>query len=157
MKQKHKVIIFTDGAAFKNPGPGGYAAILIYGSFRKEISKGFYKTTNNRMELMAVIEALRMLKQEGLEVIIYSDSKYVVDAIEKGWLFSWERKHFKKAKNPDLWRTFLKYYRKHHIQFRWVRGHAGQNENERCDRLAKQAAENPSKTDHGFRQKPSLY
>ncbi|NBC82692.1 MAG: ribonuclease HI [Bacteroidetes bacterium] len=139
-----KVIIYTDGAASGNPGPGGYGAVLMYGNHRKELSGGFRLTTNNRMELMAVIEALEAMKKDNLDIDIYTDSKYIADAVEKKWLFSWEKSNFNKKKNPDLWKRFLKLYRKHNIRFIWVKGHADNRENERCDRLAVQA----SKSDH---------
>ncbi|MEQ8583528.1 MAG: ribonuclease HI [Marinoscillum sp.] len=133
--------IFTDGAAKGNPGPGGYGAILDFRGKRKELSEGFRMTTNNRMELLAVIAALESIKKPGWEVLIISDSKYVVDAVEKGWVFGWEKKGYKGKKNPDLWQRFLKVYRQHKVKFQWVKGHAGHPENERCDELAVQAAE----------------
>ncbi len=135
------VKIFTDGAAKGNPGPGGYGVILQYGAHRKELSQGYRLTTNNRMELLAVCVALEALTRTGLDVAIYSDSKYVVDAVEKRWVFGWERTGFKKKKNPDLWMRFLQVYRKHNVRFHWVKGHAGHPENERCDELAVMAAE----------------
>ncbi len=130
------VIIYTDGGASGNPGPGGYGALLMYGEHEKEMSAGFRLTTNNRMELLAVIVALEALKRPGLDVQVYSDSKYVVDAVEKGWVMGWERKNFKDKKNPDLWKRFLKVYRKHRVAFHWVKGHAGNPNNERVDALA---------------------
>ena len=133
------VTIYTDGGASGNPGPGGYGALLLYGTHRKEMSAGFRMTTNNRMELLAVIVALEALKRPGLDVEVYSDSKYVVDAVEKGWLKGWEQKNFKDKKNPDLWRRFLVSYRKHRVRFHWVKGHAGNPNNELVDRLAVQA------------------
>lgn len=143
--------IFTDGSSRGNPGPGGYGAVLIYGKHRKELNGGYKETTNNRMELMAVIAALKALTRTGLHIDIYTDSKYVCEAVEKGWLFGWEKKNFKDKKNPDLWMQFLPLYRKHHIKFHWVKGHAGHKENERCDVLATFAADNgPWKEDTGF-------
>lgn len=136
-----EITIYTDGAAKGNPGPGGYGAILLSGKYKKEIAAGFAKTTNNRMELMAVIAALEAIKNEGANVTVYSDSKYVVDAVEKSWLFNWEKKGYKDKKNPDLWMRFLKVYRKHKVRFVWVKGHAGNPYNERCDTLAVKAAE----------------
>lgn len=136
MKQ---VEVYTDGGASGNPGPGGYGALLLYKQHRKEMSQGYRLTTNNRMELLAVITALEVLKEEGLNVTIYSDSKYVVDAVAKGWVFGWEKKGFKGKKNPDLWQRFLKVYRKHNVTFRWVKGHAGHPLNERADELAVKA------------------
>jgi len=135
------VIIYTDGAAKGNPGPGGYGVVMKYKQLRKEISAGYRMTTNNRMELLAVIVALEHLKKEGTPVTVYSDSKYVVDAVEKGWLFSWEKKAYKGKKNIDLWQRFLRIYRKHKVKFVWVKGHANIPENERCDQLAVAAAE----------------
>lgn len=132
----NQIIIYTDGAASGNPGPGGYGTVLLSGQYRKELSGGFRRTTNNRMELLAVIIGLEALKYDGEEVVVYSDSKYVVDAIEKNWLFGWEKIGFKKKKNPDLWRRFLVVYRKHRVRFIWVKGHANVPENERCDQLA---------------------
>ena len=134
------ITIYTDGAARGNPGPGGYGVVLIAGPHRKELSEGFKHTTNNRMELLAVIVALEALKNEGSNVTIYSDSKYVVDAVEKRWVFAWQKKGFKGKKNPDLWRRFLQIYPKHNIKLIWVRGHANIPENERCDTLAVEAS-----------------
>ncbi|MAY84210.1 MAG: ribonuclease HI [Flavobacteriales bacterium] len=146
-----KITIYTDGAAKGNPGNGGYGAVLLSGKHRKEISEGFRMTTNNRMELLAVIKALELVKVIPAEIEIYSDSKYVVDAVDKGWLFGWEKKGFAKKKNPDLWQRFLKIYRKHRVKFHWVKGHAGHPLNERCDELAVQAAESSDlKVDEGF-------
>jgi len=155
-----KIIIYTDGSAIGNPGPGGCAAVLLYGTKRLELSKGYRKTTNNRMELMAVIMALEALKKDNLSLIIYSDSKYVVDAVEKKWVFNWVKNGFKKKKNRDLWFMFLKLYPNNQIQFKWVEAHAGIKENERCDFLAKQAAENPLLIDEYFEEtqkKESLF
>ena len=135
------VIIYTDGAAKGNPGNGGYGTVMISGKLRKEISQGFQLTTNNRMELLAVIAGLENLKSSQETVTIYSDSKYVVDAVNKKWLFGWEKKNFNKKKNPDLWIRFLKIYRKQKVSFTWVKGHANNKENERCDVLAVQAAD----------------
>jgi len=135
-----KIIIYTDGAARGNPGPGGYGIVLKAGQHRKELSEGFRKTTNNRMELLAVIVALEALKNLNSEVEIYTDSKYVSDAVDKGWVFTWEKVQFKKKKNPDLWIRFLKIYRKHKVKFHWVKGHANIPENERCDQLAVEAS-----------------
>jgi ribonuclease HI len=137
---KPEITIYTDGAAKGNPGPGGYGAVLLSGSHRKELSCGYRKTTNNRMELLAVIVALEALKFENSEVTVFSDSKYVVDAVQKGWVFSWEKKRFKDKKNPDLWMRFLKTYRKHKIKFVWVKGHANNPLNNRCDELAVKAS-----------------
>jgi ribonuclease HI len=137
----YKIILYTDGAASGNPGPGGYGAVLIWGSQRKELSQGYRLTTNNRMELMAVIAGLEALKFDSCEVDVYTDSRYVVDAVEKQWLFSWEKVQFKKKKNPDLWIRFLRLYRKHKVKFHWVPGHSNVKENEVCDRLAVKASQ----------------
>ncbi|MDR2937589.1 MAG: ribonuclease HI [Prevotellaceae bacterium] len=148
-----KVVIYTDGAARGNPGPGGYGAVLISGEHRKELSEGFALTTNNRMELLAVIMGLEALKNDGCEVTIYSDSKYVVEAVEKRWVFSWaSTPNFKNKKNPDLWLRFLKVYRRHSVKFIWVKGHAGNPNNERCDALAVAASMQPNlPKDKGYR------
>ena len=135
-----KIIIYTDGAARGNPGPGGYGIVMKAGQHRKELSEGFRKTTNNRMELLAVIIALEALKNQNSDVEVYTDSKYVSDAVDKGWVFGWEKVQFKKKKNPDLWIRFLKIYRKHKVKFHWVKGHANIPENERCDQLAVEAS-----------------
>ena len=135
------VEIYTDGAAKGNPGNGGYGVVLLSGKHRKELSQGFKLTTNNRMELLAVIVGLESLKKDGETVIIYSDSKYVVDAVEKKWVFGWEKKNFNKKKNPDLWIRFLKIYRQHNVTFKWVKGHSNNLENDRCDLLAVEASE----------------
>ncbi|MEM6343321.1 MAG: ribonuclease HI [Bacteroidota bacterium] len=136
-----EIQIYTDGASRGNPGPGGYGAVLIYGQHRKELSQGFRKTTNNRMELLAVIVALEALKKPGMQVIVYTDSRYVEQAVSKKWVLGWERKNFKDKKNPDLWRRFLRVYRQHHVRMQWVKGHAGHPLNERCDQLATEAAD----------------
>jgi len=135
------ITIYTDGSAKGNPGNGGYGIVMMSGVYRKELSQGFKLTTNNRMELLAVIIAIESVKKEGSEITIFSDSKYVVDAVEKKWVFGWEKKNFNKKKNPDLWIRFLKIYRKQKVSFVWVKGHANNKENERCDVLAVQAAE----------------
>lgn len=128
--------IFTDGASSGNPGPGGYGVILRSGKHYKELSAGYRKTTNNRMELLAVIKGLEALKNPNQTVIIYSDSKYVIDAIEKKWVYGWLQKGFKDKKNKDLWLRYLELSKLHNIKFNWVRGHAGHPENEKCDELA---------------------
>ena len=132
----NSIHIYTDGAASGNPGPGGYGVVMLSGTRRKEISEGFKHTTNNRMELMAVIVALEHLKKEKSHVTVFSDSKYVVDAFEKKWLEGWVKKNFKNVKNVDLWLRMLKIYKKHHVKFTWVKGHASNVENNRCDELA---------------------
>jgi ribonuclease HI len=143
MAQPPSIIVYTDGAALGNPGPGGYGIVLISGKHRRELSQGYKLTTNNRMELLAVIVALETLKIPGSHVTVYTDSRYVADAVEKHWLFGWEKKRFKNVKNPDLWLRFLVSYRKHRVKFVWVRGHAGNTENEICDRLAVEASKGP--------------
>ncbi len=135
-----QVILYTDGAAKGNPGPGGYGVVLLSGAHRKELSGGFAVTTNNRMELLAVIVGLEALKKDNCSVTIYSDSKYVVDSVEKKWVFGWEKIGFKNKKNVDLWKRFLNIYPKHKIKFIWIKGHANIKENERCDQLAVEAA-----------------
>ena len=134
------IIIYTDGSSRGNPGPGGYGTVLLAKGHRKELSEGFRKTTNNRMELLAVIKGLESLKVINAEVLIYSDSKYVVDAVEKGWLWGWVKKGFKGKKNRDLWERFIPPYKRNKVTFKWVKGHAGIPENERCDELAVEAA-----------------
>jgi len=130
------IYLYTDGASSGNPGPGGYGVVLKCGSLEKEMSGGFARTTNNRMELLAVIVGLEAVKWENAVVEVFSDSSYVVKALNEGWLESWERKNWKKVKNPDLWQRFLVVYRRHRVSFHWIKGHAGHPENERCDRLA---------------------
>lgn len=133
--------IYTDGSAKGNPGPGGYGAILRYKGVEKEISQGYRLTTNNRMELLAIIVALESLKTNKFPVKIHSDSKYVIDSITKGWVFGWSKKGFKGKKNVDLWQRYLKLHPKFKLEFEWVKGHAGHPENERCDVLAVNAAD----------------
>jgi len=145
------ITIYTDGAARGNPGPGGYGVVLLSGQFRKELSDGFELTTNNRMELLAVIVGLEVLKIENSQVTIYSDSKYVVDAVEKGWIWNWIKIRFKGKKNEDLWLRFVKIHQKHQVKLVWVKGHASIPENERCDQLAVQASMQPNlKIDKGY-------
>lgn len=130
------IFLYTDGAASGNPGPGGYGVVLKCDGHMKEMSEGFCLTTNNRMELLAVIKGLEAIKWDNAEVHVYSDSSYVVKAINEGWLENWVRKGFAKVKNPDLWMRFVPLLRKHRVAFHWIKGHAGHPENERCDRLA---------------------
>jgi ribonuclease HI len=149
--EKPQITIYTDGAARGNPGPGGYGVVLISGQFRKEISEGYKHTTNNRMELLAVIVALETLKIPGSEVTVYTDSKYVADAVTLGWVFNWVKKRFKDKKNPDLWLRFLEIYKKHNVKFVWIKGHANNPLNERCDELAVAASMgNNLKEDTGY-------
>lgn len=140
------IIIYTDGSSRGNPGPGGYGIVMqeVYTTYKKEFSKGFKKTTNNRMELLAVIVALEKLKKHNQKVHIYTDSKYVSDSVEKKWVFNWESKGFKNKKNPDLWIRFLSVYKKHKVSFFWVKGHNNNPLNERCDYLAVEASKQPN-------------
>jgi len=137
---RDEIVIYTDGAARGNPGPGGLGVVMIYREHRKELAEGYRLTTNNRMELMAVIRALESLKRKDLKVKIYTDSRYVSEAVNKGWIFNWETKRFRKKKNADLWQRFLALYRLYPVTFNWVKGHATIPENERCDRLAVEAS-----------------
>lgn len=132
--------IYTDGAALGNPGPGGFGTILEFQGHVRELSKGFRLTTNNRMELLAVVEGLRAIRRGGIPITIYSDSRYVVDSVEKGWLWNWEKKYFKGKKNADLWQLYIPLHRQYKPRFIWVKGHAGHPQNERCDQLAVYAA-----------------
>jgi ribonuclease HI len=135
------ITIYTDGAAKGNPGPGGFGTVLLYNQHRKELSEGFRLTTNNRMELLAVIRGLEELKVQGIPVTIFSDSKYVVDSVEKGWIWSWQKKGFKDRKNVDLWKKYILLHMKYKPKFIWVKGHAGNSMNELCDQLAVAASE----------------
>lgn len=146
------IYLYTDGSSRGNPGPGGYGVILSCGPHYKEISAGYELTTNNRMELLAVIVGLEAIKLPKADVQVVSDSKYVVEAVEKGWLFGWEKKGFAKQKNPDLWVRFLNIYRRHNVKFNWIKGHNQHPQNERCDALAVEAALNVEKL-----QKDSWY
>lgn len=134
--ERPAIFLYTDGASSGNPGPGGYGVVLRCGNLEKEMSGGFARTTNNRMELLAVIKGLEAIKWSNARVEIYSDSSYVVKAVNEGWLENWRRKGWKKVKNPDLWQRFLGIYPLHRVNFHWLKGHAGHPENERCDRLA---------------------
>ncbi|WP_445721489.1 ribonuclease HI [Flavobacterium sp.] len=139
----HEVHIYTDGAAKGNPGPSGYGVVMemVGTPYKKEFYEGFRLSTNNRMELLAVIVGLEKLKNSKTKVLVVSDSKYVVDAVEKRWVFQWEKISFKNKKNPDLWLRFLKSYRKHQVDFKWVKGHNNHPQNERCDALAVMASQ----------------
>jgi ribonuclease HI len=153
-----QVHIYTDGACSGNPGKGGYGIVMewVGKPYQKEFSEGYKKTTNNRMELLAVIVALENLKSDKLNITVFSDSKYVVDAIEKKWVFGWEKKGFKNKKNIDLWKRFLKIYHKHNVEFKWVKGHNDHVQNERCDVLAVEASQqNNLLIDEGFENKPN--
>ena len=139
MESRQSIYLYTDGAASGNPGPGGWGVVLECGSLQKEMSGGFALTTNNRMELLAVIMGLEALKWQNARVEVFSDSSYVVKAVNEGWLAKWLLTDFKKKKNKDLWLRFNAVYTKHSVSFHWIKGHAGHPQNERCDRLAVQA------------------
>lgn len=143
MSERPVIYLYTDGAASGNPGPGGWGAVLVCGEAHKEMSGGFARTTNNRMELLAVIKGLEAIKWENAVVEVWSDSTYVVKAINEGWLEGWIAKNWKKVKNPDLWQRFVPLYRSHRVAFHWLKGHAGHPENERCDALAVAAYSQP--------------
>lgn len=152
-----KITIYTDGASRGNPGKGGFGTVLMSGGHRKELSEGFRLTTNNRMELLAVIMGLEALKKDKCEVTVYTDSKYVADAVEKKWVFGWAKKQFKGKKNPDLWIRFLAIYKKHSVRFIWIKGHAEIPENERCDTLAVEAALGGNLSiDQGYEEQQSV-
>ena len=146
-----EITIYTDGASSGNPGPGGYGTVLISGKHRLEKSAGYRLTTNNRMELMAVIVGLESLKIKKSKVVVYTDSKYVADSVEKGWVFQWESKAFKKKKNSDLWIRFLNIYRQHDVRIVWIKGHANNTENEVCDQLEVAASKGTLLDDTGYR------
>ncbi len=143
--------IYTDGSSRGNPGPGGYGVVMIHKDKRKELSQGYKLTTNNRMELLAVIKALEEVKTDKLKIIIYSDSKYVVESVEKGWIWNWEKKNFIKKQNIDLWKRFIPLYKKYNIKLIWIKGHDGNIENERCDLLANECQEKLLKEDVGYK------
>ena len=150
-----QINIYTDGSAIGNPGPGGYGIVMEWKvkEYIKEFSEGFRMTTNNRMELLAVIIGLETLRRDGIAVVVYSDSKYVIDAVKKKWVFNWEKKDFKNKKNPDLWKRFLKIHRNHKVDYQWIKGHNAHPQNERCDRLAHTAAKkSPINIDTYFEQ-----
>ena len=147
--------LYTDGSSRGNPGPGGYGIVLTCGPHRKEMSEGFRCTTNNRMELLAVIIGLETIKRQNAQVNVYSDSSYVVKAVNEGWIQGWLKKGLHKQKNADLWERFLQIYRKHQVRFFWIKGHAGHPENERCDKLAVEAALSQElKADLGYEAAP---
>ena len=151
----HQVHIYTDGAAKGNPGNGGYGVVmeLVGSNYKKEFYEGFRYTTNNRMELLAVIVGLEKITKPNMKVLVISDSKYVVDAVEKKWVFGWEKKGFKDKKNPDLWMRFLKIYRQHQVDFKWIKGHNSHPQNERCDELAVMASGLPNLSVDAFYEK----
>ena len=141
-KLDKEIFLYTDGSSIGNPGPGGYGIIMeLKGTtYKKEFSKGYRHTTNNRMELLAIIVGLESLKKGPSKVVVYSDSKYVIDSVNNKWIFDWQKKGFKGKKNPDLWERFIRVYKKHHIDFKWIKGHNSHPQNERCDFLANTAA-----------------
>ena len=154
----HQVHIFTDGAAKGNPGNGGYGVVIewVGKPYRKEFYEGFRHTTNNRMELLAVIVGLEKLKNMKTKVLVISDSKYVVDSVLKKWVFGWEKKEFAGKKNPDLWKRFLSVYRKHEVDFKWIKGHNNHPQNERCDELAVMAATQTNLSIDAFYEKEDV-
>lgn len=146
-----EITIYSDGSALGNPGPGGYGVVMLSGVHRREISEGFRLTTNNRMELLGATVGLEAIKKDGAKVTIFTDSKYVVDAVTKGWVYNWERTSFKGKKNPELWQRFLSVYRRHTVTMQWVKGHADNELNNRCDFLAVEAAKTrPTSIDIGY-------
>lgn len=151
----HQIHIYTDGAAKGNPGNGGYGVVmeLVGTSYKKEFYEGFRHTTNNRMELLAVIVGLEKIKNPGSKVLVVSDSKYVVDSVDKKWVFGWEKKGYKDKKNSDLWKRFLKIYRQHQVDFKWIKGHNNHPQNERCDELAVMASGLPNLSVDAFYEK----
>ena len=154
----HDVHIYTDGASKGNPGNGGYGVVMewVGKPYKKEFFEGFRLTTNNRMELLAVIVGLEKLKSPNTKVLVISDSKYVVDSVQKKWVFGWEKKGFAGRKNPDLWRRFLKVYRQHQVDFTWIKGHNNHPQNERCDEMAVMAAlQNRVSIDEFYEQEES--
>ena len=154
----HDVHIYTDGASKGNPGNGGYGVVMewVGRPYKKEFFEGFRLTTNNRMELLAVIVGLEKLKSPNTKVLVISDSKYVVDSVQKKWVFGWEKKGFAGRKNPDLWKRFLKIYRQHQVDFKWIKGHNNHPQNERCDEMAVMAAlQNRVSVDEFYEQEES--
>ena len=152
---EHDVHIYTDGAAKGNPGPGGYGVVMewVGKPYRKEFYEGFRFTTNNRMELLAVIVGLEKLKNSDTKVLVVSDSKYVVDSVVKKWVFGWEKKGYIGKKNPDLWKRFLVVFRKQQVDFKWIKGHNNHPQNERCDELAVYASGLPTLSIDAFYEK----
>jgi ribonuclease HI len=152
-----EIIMYTDGSSRGNPGPGGYGVILISGERRKEMAQGYRLTTNNRMELMGVIAGLEALKKTGLKITAYTDSQYIVKAIKEGWLNKWMATNFAKGKkNKDLWVRFYNLYKQHNINFVWVKGHADNPYNNRCDKLATTAADSKDLlVDEGYEMDPN--
>ncbi len=159
MSTSHPLIIYTDGSSRGNPGPGGYGAILMWGDKAKELSAGYRLTTNNRMELMGVIKALEALTKKNIPLTIYTDSQYIVNSVEKGWLNNWIRTDFKGGKkNKDLWLQFHQLSKQFTIRFIWVKGHADNPYNNRCDELATTAADRKNLLiDEGYENEGNLY
>ena len=157
---EHKEIhVYTDGSSRGNPGPGGYGIVMEQkgSNYFKEFSEGFRKTTNNRMELLAVVEALKKIKKDNQKIIVYTDSKYVVNSVEKKWVFAWQKNNFKKKKNIDLWLEFLKEYKKHSVKLKWIKGHNDHPQNERCDNLAVEASKKERLLiDKGYEQQDQI-
>jgi ribonuclease HI len=157
---EHKEIhVYTDGSSRGNPGPGGYGIVMEQkgSNYFKEFSEGFRKTTNNRMELLAVVEALKKIKKDNQKIIVYTDSKYVVNSVEKKWVFAWQKNNFKKKKNIDLWLEFLKEYKKHSVKLKWIKGHNDHPQNERCDSLAVEASKKETLLiDKGYEQQDQI-
>jgi ribonuclease HI len=157
---EHKEIhVYTDGSSRGNPGPGGYGIVMEQkgSNYFKEFSEGFRKTTNNRMELLAVVEALKKIKKDNQKIIVYTDSKYVVNSVEKKWVFAWQKNNFKKKKNIDLWLEFLKEYKKHSVKLKWIKGHNDHPQNERCDYLAVTASKKETLLiDKGYEQQNQI-
>ena len=157
---EHKEIhVYTDGSSRGNPGPGGYGIVMEQkgSNYFKEFSEGFRKTTNNRMELLAVVEALKKIKKDNQKIIVYTDSKYVVNSVEKKWVFAWQKNNFKKKKNIDLWLEFLKEYKKHSVKLKWIKGHNNHPQNERCDSLAVEASKKEMLLiDKGYEQQDQI-
>ena len=152
-----EIVMYTDGSSRGNPGPGGYGVILMSGKLRKELSQGYRRTTNNRMELMGVIAGLEALKKPSLHITIYTDSQYIVKALNEGWLNKWMATNFAKGKkNKDLWVKFYNLYKQHQIKFVWVKGHADNPYNNRCDELATAAADGKNLlVDAGYEMNPN--
>ena len=154
-----EIHVYTDGSSRGNPGPGGYGIVMEQkgSNYFKEFSEGFRKTTNNRMELLAVVEALKKIKKDNQKIIVYTDSKYVVNSVEKKWVFAWQKNNFKKKKNIDLWLEFLKEYKKHSVKLKWIKGHNDHPQNERCDSLAVEASKKETLLiDKGYEQQDQI-
>ena len=157
--ENKEIHVYTDGSSRGNPGPGGYGIVMEQkgSNYFKEFSEGFRKTTNNRMELLAVVEALKKIKKDNQKIIVYTDSKYVVNSVEKKWVFAWQKNNFKKKKNIDLWLEFFKEYKKHSVKLKWIKGHNDHPQNERCDSLAVEASKKETLLiDKGYEQQDQI-